>query len=86
MGLLYSSLLLRFYEKVGYSCVLFNVFVVIVDCGVLNGGFLLLNFVFSSIMSVLFIRVFGLREWVSMRREWVSNILREWVSMRQVYH
>ena len=25
----------------------------------LNGGFLLLNFVFSSIMSVLFIRVFG---------------------------
>ena len=31
----------------------------------LNGGFLLLNFVFSSIMSVLFIRVFGWSVFVS---------------------
>ena len=32
----------------------------------LNGGFLLLNFVFSSIMSVLFIRVFGWSVFVSL--------------------
>ena len=31
----------------------------------LNGGFLLLNFVFSSIMSVLFIRVVGWSVFVS---------------------
>ena len=57
MGLLYFGLLLRFYEKVVYSCFFFVFFLNFFkrfrgDCGVLNGGFFMLNFVFSSIMSV----------------------------------
>ena len=39
----------------------------------LNGGFLLLNFVFSSLMSVLFIRVFGWSVFVSSLKLIVDN-------------